>query len=613
MARLQCFTDTLACSLSLAFIGLLAVARTSANEGCNVVKAAYTSKGFSWNDVPSSMISGEHLQVCPQGFTCCSQSMERHLGQQSRQEFDKTMANKIGLLRNIFVSRTGRFDVFFTELLDNAKKDLHEMFVRTYGLLYQQNSYVFTELFEDLRDYYKGKDINLLDALDNFFSVLFQKMFELLNAQYTFDQTYLQCVTEHMDDLQPFGDVPQKLSIQVKRAFIAARTFVQGLAIGRDVILEASKVQPTKECEKALLKLLYCPYCRGMANVQPCDNYCLNVMKGCLAYHSELNQDWNNYINEMLKLAERLEGPFNIESVVDPINVKISDAIMNYQENSETVSEKVFAGCGQPRLGRKKRDASRNFDDYTWNDFSKNSQRDHYSRPTTAAGTSLDRLVRDIKEKISVAKDFWKDLPHSLCNELAAPQKNENHCWNGLTRSKYMPEVMGDGLLKQNNNPEVDVNVQHPNSVIAQQGMQLKVMINKLRNAHAGHDVDWIDTADVMASGSGSGGQMDENGSGDMVVGSGGGYYENPSRGKNRNVQPNYPWMNNKDDMDFGGFNGQNNFPPVVQTRRPPASRDNYHGDGYIYDTAAAPPHHRPALTLLLVSILAAFACLWRH
>lgn len=116
------------------------------------------------------------------------------------------------------------------------------MFVRTYGLLYQQNSFVFTDLFEDLNDYYKGRDINLLDALDRFFSTLFQKMFELLNAQYTFDQNYLQCVTEHMDDLKPFGDVPQKLSIQVKRAFIAARTFVQGLAVGRDVIFEVSKV-----------------------------------------------------------------------------------------------------------------------------------------------------------------------------------------------------------------------------------------------------------------------------------------------------------------------------------------------------------------------------------
>lgn len=44
----------------------------------------------------------------------------------------------------------------------------------------------------------------------------------------------------------------------------------------------------------------------------------------------------------MLMVAERLEGPFNIESVMDPIDVKISDAIMNMQENSVQVSQKVM-------------------------------------------------------------------------------------------------------------------------------------------------------------------------------------------------------------------------------------------------------------------------------
>lgn len=129
-------------------------------------------------------------------------------------------------------------------MLDNAKSDLHEMFVKTYGLLYQQNSYVFTNLFGDLRSYYKGSDINLLEALDHFFMILLQKMFALLNSQYSFDEKYLNCVTKHMGDLKPFGDVPQKLSIQVKRALIAARTFVQGLAIGRDVVLAISEVSP---------------------------------------------------------------------------------------------------------------------------------------------------------------------------------------------------------------------------------------------------------------------------------------------------------------------------------------------------------------------------------
>ena len=57
-----------------------------------------------------SCISGEHLRMCPQGFTCCSQDMEHKLSTQSRQEFDKIMADKIGLLRNTFVSRTAKFD-----------------------------------------------------------------------------------------------------------------------------------------------------------------------------------------------------------------------------------------------------------------------------------------------------------------------------------------------------------------------------------------------------------------------------------------------------------------------------------------------------------------------
>ncbi|KAL6078053.1 hypothetical protein STEG23_004489, partial [Scotinomys teguina] len=91
----------------------------------------------------------------------------------------------------------------------------------------------------------------------------------------------------------------------------------------------------------------------------------------------------------MLLVAERLEGPFNIESVMDPIDVKISEAIMNMQENSMQVSAKVFQGCGQPKPApalRSARSAPENF----------NTRFRPYNpeeRPTTAAGTSLDRLV----------------------------------------------------------------------------------------------------------------------------------------------------------------------------------------------------------------------------
>lgn len=119
------------------------------------------------------------------------------------------------------------------------------MFLRTYGLLYEQHSDVFRVLFDDLDKYYAGADLNLLDVMDTFFSNLYTRMFILLNQPYEFDQTYLQCVSQYMDELKPFGDVPQKLSLQVKRSFIAARTFVQALAVGRDIlnaVAEVSKI-----------------------------------------------------------------------------------------------------------------------------------------------------------------------------------------------------------------------------------------------------------------------------------------------------------------------------------------------------------------------------------
>ncbi len=59
---------------------------------------------------------------------------------------------------------------------------------------------------------------------------------------------------------------------------------------------------------------------------------------------------------------------------------------------------------------------------------------------------------------------------------------------------RYMPEVMGDGVMNQNNNPEVDVDVRKPNVVVNQQILQLKLITNKLKNAYSGLDVDWIDT-----------------------------------------------------------------------------------------------------------------------
>jgi hypothetical protein len=81
------------------------------------------------------------------------------------------------------------FAEYFRELIRNSRKDFHRLFKGTYGVLYEQNSHVFVDLFRDLEDYYEKGRIDLNDALKKFFSVLYQKMFSVLNAQFTFEET----------------------------------------------------------------------------------------------------------------------------------------------------------------------------------------------------------------------------------------------------------------------------------------------------------------------------------------------------------------------------------------------------------------------------------------
>jgi glypican 4 (K-glypican) len=61
------------------------------------------------------------------------------------------------------------------------------MFKQTYGVIYEQNSYVFSNLFKELESYYARGQIDLAEAMDSFFNTLYQKMFTVLNAQYVFN------------------------------------------------------------------------------------------------------------------------------------------------------------------------------------------------------------------------------------------------------------------------------------------------------------------------------------------------------------------------------------------------------------------------------------------
>jgi len=114
----------------------------------------------------------------------------------------------------------------------------------------------------------------------------------------SFFSRYLSCVSQTMKKLQPFGDVPKKLTEQLRRSFVASRTFAQALLEGKQIVNKISKIPPKDECVKALTKMSSCPACQGIPEIQPCRGYCINVMKGCLAFHAQLSDSWNEFIGK---------------------------------------------------------------------------------------------------------------------------------------------------------------------------------------------------------------------------------------------------------------------------------------------------------------------------
>lgn len=55
-------------------------------------------------------------------------------------------------------------------------------------------------------------------------------------------EDYLECVAKQQATLRPFGDIPRDMRTKVTRAFVTARSFVQGLIVSGDVVRKVSQV-----------------------------------------------------------------------------------------------------------------------------------------------------------------------------------------------------------------------------------------------------------------------------------------------------------------------------------------------------------------------------------
>ncbi|XP_049588010.1 glypican-1 isoform X1 [Syngnathus scovelli] len=469
------------------------------DRSCADLRQFYTGKGFTLAGVPQTETSGEHLRTCPQGPTCCTNSMEENLEALSARETEVLIREAGRSLQAAFNTLYRSFDTYFTELHGRSERSLQEA-LSPLGALYSQNTRLYGDLYSDLKQYYRGSALNLDETLTEFWSRLLERTFKSSTPrEVTLSEDYLECVAKQQETLRPFGDVPRDMKAKVIRAFVTARSFVQGLIISGEVVRKVSQVPLSPECVKALVKLVYCPHCRGLASVKPCVNYCSNVMKGCLANQADLNPEWHNLIDTMIQVASSFSTEPGLDVVLSSIPSQIFQAVGLLKENIDTFSAKVYQTCGTPVESgtgsptlvepKKKKSGPLTASEY---------------KASPTAGLRLEMQVSDLSSQLREMRQYWLQLPIALCSKLSTAGANKEKCWNGITKARYLPEVMGDGLANQINNPEVELDITKPDMTIRQQIMQLKIMSNRLKNAMDGNDVDFQDASDDI-SGSGSG------------------------------------------------------------------------------------------------------------
>uniref|UniRef100_H3DL44 Glypican-1 n=1 Tax=Tetraodon nigroviridis TaxID=99883 RepID=H3DL44_TETNG len=468
-----------------------------ADRSCTDLRQFYTSKGFTLSGVPQTEISGEHLRMCPQGPTCCTSTMEENLATLSGRETEGLIREAGRSLQAAFNALHRSFDTYFTELHSHSERSLQDT-LSPLGPLYSQNTRLFGGLYTDLRQYYRGSALNLDETLSEFWSRLLERTFKFsAPTDVNLSEDYLECVAKQQTTLRPFGDIPRDMRTKVIRAFVTARSFVQGLIVSADVVRKVSQVSLSPECVKALMKLVYCPHCRGIASVKPCSSYCSNVMKGCLANQADLDPEWQNLIDTMIQVASSFSTDPSLDVVLSSIPAQIFEAIHFLKENMDTFTAKVYQICGSP--GETGTESPTRHEQKGKSGFLTASE----YKPSPTAGIRLE-MVSNLSSKLREMRQYWTQLSVALCSKMAAAGANQNNCWNGITKSRYLPEVMGDGLANQINNPEVELDITKPDMTIRQQIMQLKIMSNRLKSALDGNDVDFQDASDDI-SGSGSG------------------------------------------------------------------------------------------------------------
>ncbi|KAK1806075.1 hypothetical protein P4O66_013113, partial [Electrophorus voltai] len=292
------------------------------------------------------------LQICKhQGPTCCTRKMEQSYDAAARRDTLQNILSYSFELKYLILGHASAYRDTFHSLLSFTLNHTLSLFDLAYEPIAREARPLVITLYSDLALYlYGDAGISIESSVHHFYDVLFPLVYRhLVNPglrSSSWSAEGAECLRATRPDVNPFGPHPQVLAQGLAQALAGGRALARALAAGADVLNATETVGMARECGRALVRMHYCPHCRGLTLIRPCGGLCLNVMRGCLAGLAELQAPWSRYVALLEGLSAALAGGHELELALLGIRERINDAILSAQLHGPHLSAVVDKVCG---------------------------------------------------------------------------------------------------------------------------------------------------------------------------------------------------------------------------------------------------------------------------
>ncbi|XP_051943898.1 glypican-5 isoform X2 [Hippocampus zosterae] len=448
---------------------LAASAIQVAAYSCHEVRAAFQVRQVGpLHRVPETPGTDVDLLVCKhQGPSCCTRKMEESYQFAVRRETLHNIYLYSYELKHLIARHSDAFQDMFQYLLSFSQGHLSSLLEGTYTPLSRQALPHGNKLFSSLSLHLRGANVSVETTVQHFFNNLFPLVYtRLINpgmvSGMAADTEMTDCLRMIRQDVNPFGPHPAVMAKELSEAMSVGRQLGLFLEEGLEVLNATEHVSLTKDCLKGLVKMVYCSHCRGLTLIKPCVGYCLNVMRGCLASISELDQPWRRYTNLLEQLTNAMVGHHSLELALLGVRGHVNEALLHAQLHGPLITATVDKVCGLTTRAPTGTQP-------TGPEVTTPSGSSTTPLPSAAPFKPLPEqwlgqlahLRRDFLMYLQRYKSFYSALPEMLCE--GENVVDDATCWSGdEVVESYTGRVVGNGLHAQRQNPEVKVRSANP-------------------------------------------------------------------------------------------------------------------------------------------------------